>query len=182
MATVPSDFASRLDRAFNGRLRVRWSNAKHEYHVEQRVSRALASFPVTTHDDDSIRLRDGYLYLLSIRPGTQMPCPKCRADLPVPIREIREVTCVVCKLKGQAHRITAGYFPLDDALIDYLKRLDPERSASRTVRNAVDAHNAKILEGQRQAVLERSLGRLDDDFSRIAGIPSLGYTGKEFTG
>lgn len=182
MYTVPADFAARLDRAFQGRLRVRWSNAKQEFHVEQRVSRALADFPVVPSDDHSIRLRDGYLYLLSIRPGTRMPCPKCGLTLAVPVREFQNISCQMCKLNGYEHRVSAGYFPLDDTLIDYLAQLDPERGMSQTRRRAVDAHNATLLARQRQQVLDASLDVMNDDFRRIAGIPSVGYTGASVKG
>lgn len=182
MYTVPADFAARLDAAFKGRLRVRWSNAKQEFHVEQRVARPLVSFPTTEHDDDSIRLRDGYLYLMSIRPGTRMPCPRCGLEVQVPVRDIRQVSCKFCKARGNEHRVVAGYFPLDETLIDYLARLDPERDASKRLRNEVDAANERLMQRQRQQVLEASLDVMNDDFARIAGIPSVGYTGKEFRG
>lgn len=176
---IPESFAARLDQTFDGRLRLRWSQSRHEYQLEQKVSRALASFPVSDHDDDSIRLRDGYLYILSIRPGTKMPCPACHLDLDVPVREIREVVCPFCKLKGTPTRVTAGYFPLDDILIETLKRLDPMRGASKQLRSAVDRHNEQMMAAKRQHVIETSLDAANDDFNRIAGIPSVGYTGKE---
>ena len=182
MSQVPEEFQERLNREFRGRLRLRWSDQKQEYHLEQKVSRALASFPTHESDDESIRLRDGYLYLLSIRAGTRMPCPRCQLELQVPVREIREISCQFCKLSGREHRVVAGYFPLDDRLVDYLKRLDPERDASWEVRNAVEAHNQHLMEQQRQQVLNSSLDKMNDDFSRIAGIPSVGYTGKETYG
>lgn len=182
MYTVPDAFAARLQAAFNGRLRVRWSSAKHEFQVEQRVARPLASFPTSGQDDDSIRLRDGYLYLMSIQPGTRMPCPRCGLELKVPVRDIRQVSCQFCKARGNEHRVAAGYFPLDETLIDYLARLDPERDATKRLRNEVDAANERLMQAQRQRVLDASLDVMNDDFSRIAGIPSVGYTGKEFRG
>ena len=179
MSTIPESFAERLDAAFKGRLRIRWSDARKEYQLEQKVGRALSSFPVSSTNDDSIRLRDGYLYILSIRPGTRMPCPRCTTTLEVPVREIRELSCPLCKLKGREHRVSAGYFPLDDQLIDYLKRLDPERDASWSIRSQVDQHNTAILEAQRAKVIHAAESAANDDFNRIAGIPSVGYTGKE---
>jgi hypothetical protein len=183
MYTVPADFAARLHREFDGRLRLRWSNARHEFHLEQKVRRGLADGLVRdTHDDAGIRRRDGYLYILSIRPGTRMPCPRCASELQVPVHEIREVSCGYCKLKGQEHRVAAGFFPLNDSLIDYLKRLDPEREASRRLRQQVDGHNLATQTRLEQSVSNATTDAANDDFNRIAGIPSVGYTGKEFRG
>ena len=42
MSTIPESFAERLDAAFKGRLRIRWSDARKEYHLEQKVGRALS--------------------------------------------------------------------------------------------------------------------------------------------
>lgn len=183
MYSVPTDFARRLDREFNGRLRVRWSNARQEFHVEQRVRRGLVNSPVRdSHDDAGIRLRDGYLYLLSIRPGTKMPCPRCASELAVPEFEIREISCGMCKLQGKEHRVAAGFFPLNDMLIDHLKTLDPEREASRRLRNQVESRNHTLQQRQEADVLAMTTDAANDDFIRIAGIPMTGYTGKEFRG
>lgn len=181
--TVPTEFAKRLEREFNGRLRLRWSNAKQEFHLEQKVRRGLANGLVRhSHDDDGIRRRDGYFYVLSIQPGTRMPCPRCRTEVQIPAFEFREVSCPMCKLGGQEHRFGAGYFPLSDSLIDHLKTLDPEREATRRLRDQVNTHNTRLQQRQERMVLDRMADAVADDFTRIAGIPMTGYTGKEFRG
>lgn len=183
MYRVPAAFAARLSRTFEGRLRLRWSSARQEYHLEQRVRRALAEgYVKDSHDDDGIRRRDGYLYLLSIRPGTSMPCPRCGIKLAVPLHEIREISCPMCKVQGHEYRIAAGFFPLNDQLLDYVKTLDPTRDASRQLRNRVDTHNMALQTRQGQAVLNATTDAANDDFRRIAGIPMTGYTGKELRG
>lgn len=183
MYTVPTDFAKRLDREFRGRLRLRWSNRKQEFQLEQKVRRALAEGPVKdSQDDDGIRRRDGYLYLLSVRPGTRMPCPRCNTEVRVPEFEFREVSCPMCKLAGREHRFSAGYFPLTDLLIDHLKTLDPEREATRRLRDQVNAANTRLQQQSERQVLDRMADAVTDDFTRIAGIPMTGYTGKEFRG
>lgn len=183
MYSVPAAFTARLNQEFDGRLRLRWSNARQEFQLEQRVRRGLVdSFVRDTHDDTGIRRRDGYLYILSIRPGTRMPCPRCGLELKVPVREIRELSCLYCKMQGREHHVPAGYFPLDDTLIDYLKQIDPERGASRRLRQQVERTNAGVQTAQEQAVMGHTTDAASDDFNRIAGIPSVGYTGKEFRG
>lgn len=177
MSHAPQDFVDRLHDAFEGRLRIRWSHSAHEFQIEQRVARGLINFPAALTDDEHIRLRDGYFYVMSVRSGDRMPCPRCQFQLTVPVREIRELSCPRCKAQGLEHRVAAGYFPLDDTLITYLKAMDPLRGASRELRAKVDAHNAAYTESQRQAVLDKAYAAGADDFNRIAGIPNVGYTG-----
>lgn len=176
MPTAPQEFTDRLHTAFDGRLRVRWSNAKNEYQIEQNVARGMMNFPAPLTDDEAIRLKDGYFHVMSVRNGDRMPCPKCNRDLPVPIREVREVACT-CGTKS-----AAGFFPLDDTLITYLQAIDPMRGMSREMRNKINAHNDAIAEKMRQGVLNQTTDAAGDDFARIAGIPSVGFTGKILPG
>lgn len=177
MYTAPPEFVEALDEAFDGRLRIRWSSAAGEFQIEQRVARGMVNFPPTQNEDESIRLRDGYFYVMSVRNGDRMPCPKCSATLRVPLRQIKELSCAYCKGRGVEHRVSAGFFPLDDSLIDYLRMIDPMRGASKEMRAKIDAHNDKFTAAQRQKVLDDAWAAGSDDFTRIAGIPTLGYGG-----
>ncbi len=179
MYSAPQEFVDQLTATFDGRLRIRWSNTAHEFHIEQRVARGLVNFPPTGNDDELIRLRDGYFYVMSIRNGDRMPCPKCATTLKVPLRQIRELSCPNCKGRGVEHRVSAGYFPLDSTLIDYLKMIDPMRGASKEMRAKIDAHNDKFTAAQRQKVLDEAVAAGHDDFNRIAGIPEFGYGGSK---
>ena len=175
---APEEFVSRLDSAFDGRLRIRWSAAEGAYHIEQRVARALVNFPAGTSDDEALRLRDGYHLIMVVRTGDRMPCPRCGATLKVPLRSSTVVTCDTCRQRGLEYRMAAAHYPLDDTLIDHLKSIDPLRGMSKALRAKVEAHNAKLTEQQQQAVLDQLTSKANDDFNRIAGIPSVGYTGK----
>ena len=61
----PESFVEKLDREFRGRLRIRWSTERQEWHIEQKIRRGL--FPGTKPSklgwDDTtdayIRHRDG---------------------------------------------------------------------------------------------------------------------------
>ena len=183
MSCIPSDFRARLHREFDGRLRVRWSDRQQEYQVEQKVSRPMGgNVDARSGSDEHVRLRDGYHYILSVQPGTRMGCPKCRTTLKVPAFEIRQVSCPLCKVSGREHRVAGGYFPLNDQLIDYLKQLDPNRDGVQRSRSRVDANNLKLVQQQQRQVLNATTDAASDDFNRIAGIPSVGYTGKIFQG
>ena len=160
MYTVPAGFTKRLEHEFQGRIRLRWSSAQSEFQVEQRVRRGAHDGPISSSKDDvGIRQRDGYLYLFSI-----------------------EISCASCKLHGREHRVIAGYFPLNDTLIEHLKKLDPERGASQRLNARVLANNLAHQSRLGQSVVNDTSDKLRDDFSRIAGIPQVGYTGKEFRG
>lgn len=176
---IPEEFADRLHRAFDGRLRIRWSVADGAYHVEQRLARGLINFPSALTDDEAIRLRDGYHLVMTVRTGDRMPCPRCGLTLAVPLRSSTLVSCERCRQKGLEHRVAAAYFPLDDTLITHLQAIDPLRGASRELRAKVEAHNAKLMQAQQQQVLNQLTDKASDDFTRIAGIPSVGYTGRE---
>lgn len=176
---VPVEFSARLESAFQGRLRLRWSDAKQEFHLEQRVGRALSNLPIVNRDDERIRARDGYLFVLAIQPSTRAGCPRCSTTVQVPIREFREVACPMCRLSGREYKFSAAHFPLDDELINYLKQLDPTRGASAEQRTRVDAANERMLAQQRDKFLNSTSDAFRDDFTRIAGIPSVGHTGKE---
>ena len=179
MDIAPAHFVNQLEQVFEGRLRIRWSHSAHEFHIEQRVARGLVNFPAAMTDDEHIRLRDGYFYVMSIRSGDRMPCPRCALTLHVPLREIKELSCSRCQAKGLEHRVAAGYFPLDDTLITYLQGMDPLKGMSKALRSKVDAHNEKHTAAKRQHVLDQTYAAGSDDFARIAGIPSVGHTGKE---
>ena len=176
---VPAEFAARLERAFQGRLRLRWSEAKNEFHLEQRVGRALANIPSVNRDDERIRAREGYLFILAVQPTTRMGCPRCSTTVTVPIREFREVACPLCRLQGREYKFGAGHFPLNDDLITYITSLDPERGVSGEQRARLNRVNEAQLEQERKNLLNPTLDAFHADFSRIAGIPSVGRTGKE---
>ena len=178
---VPEEFAARLEAAFDGRLRLRWSQADQVWHVEQRVARGLINFPAALTDDEAIRLRDGYHFIMVVTAGDRLPCPQCRTTLSVPLRQSTLVSCPTCRLKGLEHRVAAAHFPLDDTLIDHLKSIDPLRGMSKALRAKVDAHNAAMMQRRQQDVLDQLTSKANDDFAQIAGIPSVGYTGKELT-
>ena len=177
MPQVPVEFAERLHSVFDGRLRIRWSNVTNDYQIEQKVARGIINFPPGLSEDETIRLQDGYIFVMSIRNGDRMPCPRCGSTLRVPLREIKELSCPSCKTNHSEHRTAAGFFPLDDSLIQHLESIDPLKGMSRALRNKIDAHNEKYTADQRQKVLDDAWSKGAEDFNRIAGIPTKGYSG-----
>lgn len=177
---VPEEFQQRLEQEFGDRLRVRWSNKYDEWHVEQKVRRGLAGFPQgqdqDRFDDNLIRYADGYMWVMSLKQGSRFSCHICHLPLEAPARKMKMVSCDHCRLKGYDHYRLACFWPMDETLIDELKRLD----------RAIDDGAQKVLEKnqllQKQMLrnaIEPTLAAHLDDFNRIVGIPSVGYTGKE---
>jgi hypothetical protein len=176
MRTAPSAFTRRLQKEFGGRLRIRWSSERGEWHVEQRVSRAhLPQHRINDNDDAGIRQRDGYDYLLAIREGDRMPCPRCGGTTRVPVMATGEARCPSCDT-----RYAAAYFPLEgDALIQYLRRLDPTLGWHREIVKNIEAANAAVPRRQQRALDNALETGVKDRWKDIAEIPHVGYTGRE---
>ncbi len=132
------------------------------------------------NDDAAIRARDGYTYVLSIRTGDRMPCPRCGAECHVPLFQVGDIICSYCKMQGKQNHIPACYFPLDsDALIHHLIRYDPLRTYRDTIAKDADANNAAIKAKQMKDFESDIRGHVHDNYRKMVGIPSIGYTGKE---
>lgn len=176
--TIPAAFEERLRSTFQGRLRIRWSVKAREWHIEQKVGRAItAPIRIEADRDDLICARDGFDYLLTVRQGDRMPCPICEwQELKVPVRDFVDIRCAYCASKGLQGRTVAGFWPLDDSLIDHLKKLDPESDYSRNLAKDIDRRNQ-----QREASQEADLSNTvksagSEHFDSIVGIPHFGFS------
>lgn len=181
MRNAPDDFQSRLKREFDGRLRIRWSTGKGEWHIEHKVGRAVVPpSPVDETDDEHIRARDGYMFVMAIREGDRMPCPGCGTELRVPILKTAEVKCTYCKLSGKDGRYPAAYYPLEgDMLIERLREIDPFRGRGKVIAGMMDQRNKAIMQSRERELTNTIEASTKDNWNRIAGIPSVGYTGRE---
>lgn len=165
---------------FAGRLRIRWSPKREAWHIEQQVGRAASPpYRIDPYDDSLIRAKDGYAFVMEVRPGDRMPCPACRTELKVPMMETAEVRCGYCKMQGRDARIRAAYYPLGELLIDYLRKIDPERGATKELADEADRANRALLAAQERNVMNSVEAAGKQDFTNIMGIQSVGYTGRE---
>ena len=172
MRKVPDSFKESLDKQFNGKIRVRWSNKDQEWHVEEKINRGSLDTPVDDQDDTAIRYRDGYGFICSIRPGDRMPCPKCNSELKVPINEFAEVKCDYCRMKGRNTSIISGFFELGDILLEHLRRLDPVRGwRDKFTYETYDEHRQRIIDKQ----IENMSPIWSDNYRRLVGIPQVGW-------
>lgn len=185
---VPERFAAQLRSEFNGRYRLRWSHKFQEWNLEQKVGLGEADppFRIDAEDDSMIRAKDGYWFVMAIRPGTTMPCPiltgegkdkRCGATVPVPVMETAEAVCIRCQLQGRDGRTAAAYWPLNDALIQHIRRIDAVLGHNEDLKRIHDEKNKNLMDtAQRDA-----LNDIDDvsyDLRKtLGGIEQIGYGG-----
>lgn len=185
---VPLGFKSRFLAEFPS-YRIRWSLKDSKWMIEQKYSNPLPpTRAFDPFDDHTIRANDGYWLVLSFQPGTRMACPLCGLDVPVPMMKTAETSCVFCRTKGLDGRILAGYWPMDERLIDMLKSTDPLRGGIQKdsrgkyrVKASMDAEQANERR-EREAARRTSdaVTALDAvDYRWISGIPTAGATRRQ---
>ena len=175
---LPEWFEEALEREFQGRLRLRWSARRKEWHIEEQVGRGIFDVPkvVDPYDDRTIRARDGYRFVAAVQPKPSRPCPQCHLALDVPELAFREVRCAYCGFKGLSGRMVLAYFPLGEKLLEHMRRHDPLKGRTQQNVKEVDLHNERRTLGlerdnaaQRQDVLMEDL--LATHFP-TAGLPA----------
>lgn len=184
---APDQFLARLREEFRDRLRIRWADTQGEWHLEQKVGRGIFDPPLPSHKiaphqrelqyEKRERARDGYAFVMAIRPGDRMPCPACGLTMHVPVMELTEAKCGWCLEHGRDTRLMACYFPLGEVLIDHLKKIDPERDGIRRQRDEADLANARKLAREERAADSELRDSLFD--AAVDQIPKWGYTGRE---
>lgn len=190
MSYIPPSFAARLQREFDGRLRMRWSNQRRAYQVEVQCGRRTHDVPLfNPQDDDKVRARDGYARVMEVLPHPHFECPtrvsqepnapRCGVKLDIPMRQRVEVTCLNCRQHGRDGRTRAEYWPLDDRLLDRLKQIDPKRQWAHQQVREMDLENKRAELRQELDVMNDLDAFNYDWYPRIAGIQSVGYTGRE---
>lgn len=177
---APTRFTELLHQKFDGRLRIRWSEASHQWEIEQKVGRAvLAGVHIKSTDDELIRARDGYHPVMTITAGDRMPCPHCNYKLTVPVMDTADIRCPYCQLKGRTTRVVAGFWPLNDNLITHLQKIDPLRGAQQELTEAADRYNQLLLKAAEDEAMAPGFAAMDENYRRLVGIPMVGYTGKD---
>lgn len=176
----PVQFETRLERLFNGRVRCRWSPNREEWHLEYKIARQkIVGFIINPNDDPAVRARDGYAFIMAVRPGDRMPCPRCNYTVKVPVFEIAEAVCDYCRLQGHDGRYPACYFPLDgDKLITELAKLDPQNTWTDTLVASADKRNDAMMAAKERQFENQIRSATLDSYKQLVGIPSFGYSGK----
>lgn len=180
---APTEFTDRLHREFDGRLRIRWSASQHEWQIEQKIGHGrIPPIAIDEGRDDLIRARDGYHFVMSVRTGDRMRCPKCNYQLTVPVMDTWDIRCPYCRLKGRHTSVVAGYWPLNDRLLAHLHKIDPLNVFSEQQAAEADRYNERLLKQQEDDAMAPGYAEASDMYRRLVGIPMVGYSGKEFRG
>jgi hypothetical protein len=181
LSTPSDEFLARLKEVSDGRFRIRWSVARGEYHIEQKVETA-ADLPIRISeiDDSLICARDGYWFVFAIRNGDRMACPACGLTIKVPVMEFKEAVCDHCRTKGRDGRYPAAFWPLNDRLIEHIRMIDPFRDDSAAnLAERADEHNARMQASREREAFGEVEAVTAENFNRLVGIQQTGYTGKE---
>lgn len=198
---APQEFKDKLELEFGGRLSINWEYTAKAWAIEQHVGEhETHKYPVQmAGKDPSIRRRLclGNMAFMYVQPGTRMRCPTvfydysgwkpgaklraCDAILPVPLFESAQVNCPKCQKAGREYRHFGAYFTLSDTLIEYLKDLDPLKGRTRIVRDRVDRNNAANEARLERNVLNPLYAAGAENYNQMAGIQSVGYTGRVFS-
>lgn len=134
---------------------------------------------IDPHDDSLIRARDGYWFVIAIRPGTLVTCPHCYRDIRITAMVFEEAACAHCKSAGRDGRIHAVYFPLGESLLEHLRKIDPERDGIQRITAEADAANDALLKARERHTSNHIEAATKDAITSILDIKSVGYTGKE---
>ena len=185
---IPEDFTERLERQFRGRYRIRWSDTRNEYLIEQKVRRGVAegfvdvglnsTAQLRRHADDYIRARDGYVLTMAVKPGTRTWCHECNTQMDVPAFDTAVLVCPFCRSKGRYRAQVAGYFPLGDTLIDHLKMIDVDNDGNDRVAEAVDLHNEFLMFENTMRLRRHVDAGARERYNRLVGIAQVGQTGR----
>jgi hypothetical protein len=171
--TVPGWFARQLAAESDNRLRVRWSGQTQRFAIEAKVGRPVAmGRPIDAWDDAAIRQRDGYELVMEVAPGDRSRCPRCASWTRLPIRRVGEARCAHC-----SHTFRACFWPLNESLLQHLRYIDPDRGGIARVFQDVDASEARRERQWRRQRHNDTEAIWKEDYNRLVGIPSVGYTG-----
>lgn len=183
---APESFTDKLERSFRGRLRIRWSQQRDEWLIEQKVRRGIFPGYRATREgwdetsDRYVQHRDGVVTIMSVRTGDRMPCPRCSHELKVPYMETTHVKCAYCQMVGRRTYVPAVFFPLGDALIDHLKSIDPENPLSEKLAEDLDRQNEALVAQMEADAIRNAEAAMHERYLRLAGIPHVHYDASMF--
>lgn len=119
------------------------------------------------------------MFIMAVRSGDRMPCPKCDYKLSVPVMDTVDIRCPYCELKGRATRVVAGFWPLNDRLIEHLRKIDPLRGASSELADQADVHNRVLWETAERDYSNSTYSQVEERYNRLVGIPQFGYNDRK---
>lgn len=164
---TPATFEAELHTRLGRNYRLRWSDQKKRWCVEQKVARVY-DYPGSS--DQAIRLRDGYRLVLEMPEYPVITCKHCSFPVEMPVFEKAEFQCDYCKLRGVRHTYIDGYFPMVDKTLTYLERWNPKRG--KALNDEIEAENAALRKSRQRAIANIAESLALDGWRGVAGIPS----------
>lgn len=184
---VPEWFAEQLRAEQDRTYRVRWSNARSCFVVEQKAGRGLSTPPRRLMkklermkevpdmvEEILTRARDGYLLFLEIFPSGRAGCPKCGAEVKLKPRVWEYAVCPSC-----AKDFPAVWFNLDGAVLEHLRYIDMNRGGYERMEADQDRENDQIVKTAIKDTRASLSEAVWDDWRGLFQVPRVGYTGKE---
>jgi hypothetical protein len=170
--TFEAELFTRLGREY----RLRFSDFKKTWLIEQHVGRGSFETPDTHDSDAAIRVRDGYALVLESQTRSVIPCRVCGGALVVPVMRTMEVPCKSCELLyGKATRHFLGYYPLSEGLLVKLESTSPKRGMAWA--QEMKLANARLRQSALRDHDNYTEAVARDWFPRIADIPQVGFGG-----
>jgi hypothetical protein len=171
---VPTAFQQRLHDTFDGRLRIRWSEVAHEFHIEQKVLPGAVIRPLSIDSplhDRYVRARDGYVFVMAVKAGTHTYCKSCGFRCHVPALRTGEIICTYCEgVRKQRGREFGGFWPLSDVLLDHLRKIDPNRDGHLNAALDQDATRLRHERTVRRDTLNTVEAGAKEDVHQLFGI------------
>jgi hypothetical protein len=183
---VPEWFASQLALEFGGRFQVRWSEARSGFIIDERVARghfmpsnrlalkldALRRAGKSAEASEFLyRLQHGTVPFLEIHPSGRTTCPSCLVPVPLKPFVWEFAHCPGCQKDFPAVSCELG-----PAVLERLRYLDAERGGLERILADMDAQNDALVSGQEKAARADLEASIRDEWPRLVGIPSVGWT------
>lgn len=167
-------FEQELKTRLGEDYRLRWSESRHVWMIEQQAGKET-SVPVESGDDVAIRARDGYTLVMEFSDIPTAACPQCFQRYTLPHLKIGEVKCRMCDALGYDRQImTVGFFPLCDALLEYLERTSLKRHDAW--RKEFHARAEKLKKDRKRKFDNHCEAVGKDYYNNAAGVLQFGYT------
>lgn len=169
---IPKSFLEGLERDFRGDIRVRWSPVRNRWQVERRGRNVSSSTDPKDRFDTWVRSATGYYRVLETSPGSLVECSYCSKDYSQPFMTLQAAKCPRC---GKQELVMN--WPLGDALLEHLRKTDPERDGLARMWADLEKSEAREVDSRERA--QRATGEAiwKEEFTRLFDIQSRGYEG-----
>lgn len=169
---IPKDFQAGLDRDFRGDIRVRWSPVRNRWQIERRGRNVSSSTDPKDRFDTWVRSATGFYRITECSPGSLVECSHCGKDYSQPFMTLNAAKCPKCG----AQELVMNW-PLGEALLEHLRKTDPERDGLARMWEDLERDEARKLASDERIKKGMAEAIWKEEFTRIFQIQSRGYEG-----